>query len=136
MGPAKTGERVILVARDAERGSRLEQEIRSQVPDADTELVLSDLSSLSSVRNATAVIKSKQEKIDVLINNAGVYKRRREFSRDGLELMVVTNHIGQFLLMLRIVKPKGDYGRFAVSWPGSVAQIFQHASRGENLSVQ
>jgi retinol dehydrogenase-14 len=102
---AKTGENIILVARDAERGGQLEQAIRSQMQEPNIELVLSDLSSLSSVRNAAAVIKSKHENIDVLINNAAIYKTRRELSIDGLELMFVTNHLGPFLLTHLLLDP-------------------------------
>lgn len=105
LGLARAGERVVLVARDKERGARLEQEIKLQVQDPDIELVLSDLSSLSSVRNAGAVIKSTHEKIDVLINNAAIYKSRRELSTDGLELMFVTNHLGPFLLTHLLLDP-------------------------------
>lgn len=102
---AKTGEHVVLVAREAQRGNQLEQEIRSQMQDPNIEVVLSDLSSLSSARNAAAVIKSKHEKIDVLINNAAVYKQRRELSTDGFERMFVTNHLGPFLLTHLLLPP-------------------------------
>lgn len=104
-GLAGTGEHVVMVARDKERGDQLEQEIKSQIPSADTDVVLSDLSSLSSVRNAAAVIKSTHESIDVLINNAAIYKSRRELSTDGLELMFVTNHLGPFLLTHLLLDP-------------------------------
>jgi NAD(P)-dependent dehydrogenase (short-subunit alcohol dehydrogenase family) len=105
MGLARSGENVVLVARDAERGSRVQEEIKSQTQNLEIELVLSDLSSLSSVRNAAAIIKSKHETIDVLINNAAIYKSRRELSTDGFELMFVTNHLGPFLLTHVLLEP-------------------------------
>jgi NAD(P)-dependent dehydrogenase (short-subunit alcohol dehydrogenase family) len=105
MGLARSGENVVLVARDAERGSIVQEEIKSQTQNPDIDLVLSDLSSLSSVRNAAAIIKSKQENIDVLINNASIYKSRRELSIDGFELMFVTNHLGPFLLTHLLLDP-------------------------------
>jgi NAD(P)-dependent dehydrogenase (short-subunit alcohol dehydrogenase family) len=105
MGLARSGENVVLVARDAERGSMIQGEIKSQTQNPEIELVLSDLSSLSSVRNAAAIIKSKHETIDVLINNAAIYKSRRELSTDGFELMFVTNHLGPFLLTHLLLDP-------------------------------
>ena len=59
---------------------------------------LSDLSNLSSVRNLAEILNSKYEKIDVLINNAGIYKRQRAVTVDGFEEMFATNHLGPFLL--------------------------------------
>lgn len=52
LGLARSGESVVLVARDAERGSMVQEEIKSQTQNPEIDLVLSDLSSLSSVRNA------------------------------------------------------------------------------------
>jgi len=105
MGLARSGENVVLVARDAQRGSLVQEEIKSQSQNPEIDLVLSDLSSLSSVRNAAAIIKSKHEKIDVLINNAAIYKSRREPSVDGFELMFVTNHLGPFLFTHLLLDP-------------------------------
>jgi len=110
LGLAKSGESLVLVARDAERGNRVEQEIKSQTQNPNIELVLSDLSSLSSVRNAAAIIKSKHENIDVLINNAGIYKKRREISVDGFELMFATNYLGPFLLTQLLLDPLMNSG--------------------------
>jgi NAD(P)-dependent dehydrogenase (short-subunit alcohol dehydrogenase family) len=124
---AKTGEHVVLVARDAQRGNQLEQEIRSQMQDPNIEVVLSDLSSLSSVRNVAAVIKSKHEKIDVLINNAAVYKQRREISTDGFERMFVTNHLGPFLLTHLLLTPlmtSGSARILNITAPSSVELDF------------
>jgi len=58
-----------------------------------------DLSSLSSVRKAAASINSKIEKLDILINNAGVMAIK-DFakSEDGIEMQFAANHVGHFLL--------------------------------------
>jgi NAD(P)-dependent dehydrogenase (short-subunit alcohol dehydrogenase family) len=61
-------------------------------------LQLCDLSILSSVRNVAEILKSKYEKINVLINNASVYKRKRTVTVDGFEEMFAANHLGPFLL--------------------------------------
>lgn len=98
MDLAKTGEVLVIVARDVERGNAALQEIRLATQNFNISLELCDLAILSSVRNLAEILKSKYEKIDVLINNAGVYKRKREVTVDGFEEMFAANHLGPFLL--------------------------------------
>lgn len=95
---AKTGETVVIVARDTERGKATLDELSRGAQRAIFDLQLCDLSVLSSVRNLAEILKSRYETIDVLINNAGVYKRRRGLTVDGFEEMFATNHLGPFLL--------------------------------------
>ena len=95
---AKTGERVVIVARDPERGKAALQEIQAASREAQVDLQLCDLSVLSSVRNLAEILKGYYDKIDVLINNASVYKRKRVVTVDGFEEMFAANHLGPFLL--------------------------------------
>jgi len=95
---AKTGETLVMVARDADRGQMTLNEIKSQTQNPNLDLQLCDLSILSSVRNLAEILKSRYEKINVLINNAGVYKRQRSVTVDGFEEMFAANHLGPFLL--------------------------------------
>lgn len=95
---AKTGERVILVARDADRGAQVVKEIAAVTGNSNLDLQLCDLANLSSVRNLATIINNRYEKIDVLINNASVYKKKREMTVDGYERIFATNHLGPFLL--------------------------------------
>jgi NAD(P)-dependent dehydrogenase (short-subunit alcohol dehydrogenase family) len=89
---------VVIVARDAERANATLEEIRLATQNANVDLQLGDLSILSSVRNLAEILRSKYETIDVLINNAGVYKRKRSVTVDGFEEMFAANHLGPFLL--------------------------------------
>jgi NAD(P)-dependent dehydrogenase (short-subunit alcohol dehydrogenase family) len=95
---ARSGERVVLVARDPDRGNVARQAIAGITPTADLDVQLCDLSILSSVRNLAEILKSKYEAIDVLINNASGYRRKREVTVDGFEEMFAANHLGPFLL--------------------------------------
>lgn len=95
---AKTGETVIMVARDADRAARVEKGISAATQNPNLDVQLCDLANLSSVRNLATILTSRYNNIDVLINNAGVYKRKRETSMDGYETMFTTNHLGPFLL--------------------------------------
>jgi NAD(P)-dependent dehydrogenase (short-subunit alcohol dehydrogenase family) len=104
-GLAKTGETVLLVARDQDRRNAVHDEIMSQVQNPNVELLTCDLSSLGSVRNFAAFIRSKYARIDVLVNDAAVVKRERLVSADGHEMMFATNHLGPFLLTNLLLDP-------------------------------
>ena len=95
---AKTGETLVMVARDADRGSATLKEIALATQNPNIDLQLCDLSILSSVRNVAEILKARYEKIDVLINSAAIYKRKRVVTVDGFEKMFATNHLGPFLL--------------------------------------
>jgi len=95
---ARTGETLVIVARDTDRGGATLKEIALATQNPNLDLQLCDLSLLSSVRNLAEILKSRFEKIDVLINSAAIYKRKRVTTVDGFEKMFATNHLGPFLL--------------------------------------
>jgi NAD(P)-dependent dehydrogenase (short-subunit alcohol dehydrogenase family) len=102
---AQTGETVVLVAREAGRGKATLDELNRGVPNASLDLQLCDLSILSSVRNLAEILRSRYEWIDVLINNAAVYKSKRVVTVDGFEEMFAANHLGPFLLTNLLLEP-------------------------------
>ena len=102
---AKTGETVVIVAHDAEHGKAMIGEVGLAAPDAKIDLQLSDLSILSSVRNLAEILKSRYPVIDVLINNASVYTKKRVATVDGLEEMFAANYLGPFLLTNLLLEP-------------------------------
>jgi NAD(P)-dependent dehydrogenase (short-subunit alcohol dehydrogenase family) len=95
---AKTGQTVVLVARDPDHGGAVLKEIALATQNPNLDVQLCDLSILSSVRNLAEILRSKYPRIDVLINNASVYKTKRVVTVDGLEEMLAANHLGPFLL--------------------------------------
>ena len=62
------------------------------------DVVLVDLGDLESVRNFAQVIRKRYEKIDILINNAGLASFTSSKTKDGFELHFGVNHLGHFLL--------------------------------------
>ena len=94
------GASVIISSRDKSKGEAVLSEIRSSEGGAaaSVELLQLDLSSMESVRSAAETFTAKHDSLDVLINNAGVFKSHREVTADGLETMFETNHLGPFLL--------------------------------------
>ena len=102
---AQTGETLVLVAREAGRGKATLDELNRSVPNASLDLQLCDLAILSSVRNLAEILRSRYEWIDVLINNAAVYKSKRVVTVDGFEEMFAANHLGPFLLTNLLLEP-------------------------------
>jgi NAD(P)-dependent dehydrogenase (short-subunit alcohol dehydrogenase family) len=100
---AEAGARVIMVCRNEERGNKALHDLQKAVPDARLALELADMSSLSSVRSLATRIGSEYPEIDTLINNAGVFRARREMTADGFERTLATNHLGHFLLTMRLL---------------------------------
>jgi retinol dehydrogenase 12 len=95
---AMLGANVILVARTAARGEMAGEEIRRRVPLGRIEAVTADLSSLAEVRRLAEEVVARYDRLDVLVNNAGVIMPRRQSTADGLETTFATNHLGPFLL--------------------------------------
>lgn len=98
-GLAAGGARVLMVCRNRGRGEAALEELRGRVPGADLELVLADLSRLSSVRALVEEIEQRTDRLDVLVSNAGVFSARRRETEDGLELTLAVNHLAPFVLV-------------------------------------
>lgn len=62
-----------------------------------------DLSSRKSIRNGVLEIKNKYNKLDVLINNAGVLLFKKTLAGDGIEATMATNYLGPFLLTILLL---------------------------------
>ncbi|SDM71313.1 oxidoreductase [Allokutzneria albata] len=92
---AAKGARVVLTARNAERGRAALAKIRVEYPNADLELASLDLADLDSVRAFAAGL---DEPVDVLVNNAGVMMPPRTLTKQGFESQFATNHLGHFAL--------------------------------------
>jgi len=95
---AMLGATVIIVARTAAGGEAAADEIRRRVPLARVEALTADLSSLVQVRRLAGEVLARSDRLDVLVNNAGVIMTRRQLTADGFETTFATNHLGPFLL--------------------------------------
>jgi NAD(P)-dependent dehydrogenase (short-subunit alcohol dehydrogenase family) len=95
---AHAGHRVLMLVRDPQAGERVKAEIKAQVQGAQLAVVQCDLASLESVRAAAAQVQQETDRIDCLINNAGIASMKAELSADGYEKVFATNHLGPFLL--------------------------------------
>jgi retinol dehydrogenase-12 len=95
---AGSGARVVITARDQGRADAAVEEIKAHSGSSSVGRVLFDLSSLASVRSGAAEVLERCDRIDVLVNNAGVVLTDRRPTVDGLESTFVVNHLGHFLL--------------------------------------
>ncbi len=95
---ANRNAKVIIAVRNLDKGNKAKRKIESQNSKADVEVMLLDLADLSSVRKFANDYKSKYERLDILINNAGVMIPPYSKTKDGFELQFGTNHLGHFAL--------------------------------------
>jgi len=95
---AKMGAMVIVNGKDKKKGEETVSEIRRISRNDNVHLMIADLSSLDEVRRLAIEFKEKYQKLDVLINNAGVFYSYHEYSQDGIEMQFAVNHLGHFLL--------------------------------------
>jgi NAD(P)-dependent dehydrogenase (short-subunit alcohol dehydrogenase family) len=95
---ATRGASVVLAVRNLDRGKDAAAKITAESPGADVTIQPLDLSSLDSVREAADELRASHDRIDLLINNAGVMYTPRSTTADGFELQFGTNHLGHFAL--------------------------------------
>ena len=101
---ARAGGDVIIAGRNPERGADAVARIRGEVPSSSVRFEQIDLGSLESIEKFAERLRSRQDSLDLLINNAGVMAppKRRETS-DGFELQFGTNYLSHFVLTARLL---------------------------------
>jgi len=109
---AEHGAHVVLAVRNLDKGKDAVARIVANSPQADVALQELDLTSLESVRSAAEQLRSEYDRIDLLINNAGVMWTPKSTTKDGFELQFGTNHLGHFaftgLLLDRLLPVAGS----------------------------
>ncbi|MEW6776080.1 MAG: SDR family oxidoreductase [Bdellovibrionota bacterium] len=95
---AADGATLVMACRNAEKSKPVLEEVRARSNSKNVELLLLDLASTESVHQFAEEFRKKYGKLDILINNAGLYKKEREMTRNGMETQFQTNHLGPFLL--------------------------------------
>ena len=95
---ARRGATVLVHGRSPERLEATLEELRSQTGSHKVDSYLADLSSLAAVRDLADRILSEYDRLDVLVNNAGIIVQERKESEDGYELTFAVNYLSHFLL--------------------------------------
>jgi NAD(P)-dependent dehydrogenase (short-subunit alcohol dehydrogenase family) len=97
-GLAGHGAHVVLACRNQEKARRAVVALERDIPGASLELLAIDLADLVSVHRAAEQFRDGHDRLDLLINNAGVMGTPYRQTADGFELQMATNHLGHFAL--------------------------------------
>ncbi len=100
---AELGARVIVHGRNKSKVEQVLHELERKTGNDRLDFATADLSSLQQIRTMAAEIKRKYNRIDVLINNAGVAMNKLELSEDGYEMTFAVNHLAVFALTLPLL---------------------------------
>jgi NAD(P)-dependent dehydrogenase (short-subunit alcohol dehydrogenase family) len=95
---AGRGATTVLACRDTGKAEQAAERIRAAHPAARPAVTELDLGSLDSVRAAAARLAAEHPRIDLLINNAGLFRPRETHTADGFEVHLGVNHLGHFAL--------------------------------------
>lgn len=124
---AGVGAAVVIVGRNEERCKAVVEQIRAGTGNHQLDYIVADLSSLEAIRTAAAHFRSRHDRLDVLINNAGGIFMSRQVSVDGLEMTFALNHMSYFLLTNLLLDV------LQASVPARVINVSSNAYRGATL---
>src|SRR5579862_61245 len=93
---ARKKARVIMACRSTDKAERARQDLLKRIPDGQVEILQLDLGNLKSVRSFAEAFNNKYDRLDVLMNNAGIMGPDYGKTPDGFELQFGTNHLGHF----------------------------------------
>jgi NAD(P)-dependent dehydrogenase (short-subunit alcohol dehydrogenase family) len=119
------GAHVILTARDVPKGEEVAAAIRAATAGARVEVEQLELGSLASIRAFAARFLERHDRIDMLINNAGVMACPFAKTADGFELQFGSNHLGHFLMTCLLVPALRR---------GAPSRVVSVSSRGHHIS--
>jgi NAD(P)-dependent dehydrogenase (short-subunit alcohol dehydrogenase family) len=129
LGLAKLGATVVMVCRDRGRGEAARAEIGQSSGNDAVELLVCDLASQASIQQMAADFRRRHQRLDVLVNNAGVLLRELTLNEDGLETTFAVNHLGYFRvtnLLLDILKK---------SAPARIVNVASTAHKYGNIDI-
>jgi len=123
----KMGAKLILVCRNAEKAKAAVADIQ-RAGAKDVDLLIGDMGSQADIRRIAAEVLARHDRLDVLLNNAGVLVTSRRETVDGIEETLAINHLGYFLLtnLLTDLLKK--------SAPARVVSVSSRAHRGAKVS--
>jgi NAD(P)-dependent dehydrogenase (short-subunit alcohol dehydrogenase family) len=125
---AKMGATLVMVSRDRERGATALAEVRTASGNQDVHLLLGDLSVQAEIVALADQFKAQFDRLDVLVNNAGVFLNNREESADGLEMTFAVNHLAYFLLTQLLLD------MLKASSPARIVNVSSGAHQGSSLN--
>lgn len=105
------GHQVVIHGRNKDKLAQVEQELLQLTPNARIETLVCDLSSLKDVATFADHIRQHLDHLDVLINNAGVFKAADSKTSEGLDIRFAVNTYAPFILTNQLASLLGQQGR-------------------------
>jgi retinol dehydrogenase-14 len=127
---AAMGANVVVVGRNQERGGAAVEEIKAQSHNESVELMLADLSVQAEVRRLAEEFLERHDRLDVLVNNAGLVQSKRTETPDGIETTLAINHLAPFLLTNLLL------GCLEQSAPSRVITVSSEAQRWGTMNFE
>ena len=128
LGLAQLGATVVLVCRSQSRGAAALTEIKQRSGNGSVALLVADLGSQQQVRRVAAAYRQQFDRLDVLVNNAALAKRKRSVTEDGVELTFAVNHLAPFLLTSLLLD------RLKASAPARVVTVSSAAHKDATIN--
>lgn len=101
---AGRGAEVIMACRNATKGQAALDTIKAEHPDAAVTLMALDLADQKSVKDFAEAFTRKYDRLDILLNNAGLMAPPLSRTKDGFEMQFGTNHLGHFALTALLIE--------------------------------
>src|SRR5215207_8377619 len=95
---ARKGAHVVMACRSMDKAERARQELVERVPNASVDILPLDLGNLQSVHHFANSFSARYDRLDILMNNAGIMALPYGTTADGFESQFGTNHLGHFAL--------------------------------------
>jgi len=129
IGLARAGMGVVITGRDRARTEAARRFIIECSRSDRVEIVLADFSRLAEVRRLAEEFLSSHDRLDVLVNNAGLFSPKYRISADGFELTFAVNHLAPFLLTNLL------FERLKTSAPARIINVASEAHRHNRIDI-
>jgi NAD(P)-dependent dehydrogenase (short-subunit alcohol dehydrogenase family) len=129
LGLARTGLRIVMVGRDRSRTEAARRFVADRSGSDRVDIALADFSRLAEVRRLADEIRSGYDRLDLLVNNAGLLSPKYRLSADGFELTFAVNHLAPFLLTNLLIE------RLENSAPARIVTVASEAHRGNRIEI-
>jgi NAD(P)-dependent dehydrogenase (short-subunit alcohol dehydrogenase family) len=129
LGLARAGMRVVMTGRDRARTEGARRLVTKRSGSDRVEIALADFSRLAEVRRLAEEILARHNRLDVLVNNAGLFAPQYRLAADGFELTFAVNHLAPFLLTNLLLE------RLRASAPARIVTVASEAHRRNRIDI-
>jgi NAD(P)-dependent dehydrogenase (short-subunit alcohol dehydrogenase family) len=127
IGLARTGFHIIMAGRDNGRLEEARRTVVARTGSQSAETAVGDFASLAAVRSLAQTVLAAHDRLDLLVNNAGLIAPHFQLSEDGYELTMAVNHLAPFLLTNLLLD------RLRASAPARIVTVASQSHRGARI---